>query len=344
MKALILTAGLASRLSPLSAHIPKTMMPVANRPIIGHLLDRLRRAGVSRVGITYGPRLLSLRSFLEENADPVIDVDWLYESQPLGSGGALRMHRKFFTDGPVLVLHCDIISEVDLDSMMRQHAEQPAPVTVAVSPRAPGEWSGDVVVARGIKALSYHFQPCQPVQSALGTCGTWIIEPAALDLVPTDQSDFNRDVLARLPGQGHCMHVYRSGRIYHRDFGVFDSFHRGNLDAVRGLAGVALPDPTQAEPPCPVARGPVLLGPNVSVGPGAVIHGPAVIGQNAVIGAEAQIVASVVLPGAVVPPRTLVATGVIGGPGAHLLEVLSRYRLDDAAAVGRLFPAGPWPP
>jgi NDP-sugar pyrophosphorylase family protein len=335
VRAIVLAAGMATRLSPLSSHVPKALVPVANQPILGHELMALRDAGVTQVGITYGPATRLLAEYFGDGRDYGMDITWLWEPAPLGTGGALRHNREFFGGEPVMVVPADILLEADLPGVMAQHRAQLAGVTLVVAPRDLTRWAGDVVVAEGTRGTAYHFKPGRDVGSDLGSCGTWIVEPAVLDLIPDGFVDFSSGFLPRLPTAGCSLGVYHAGDVYQRDFGEFWSFHAGNLEVISGRACVPLPAGTDGGSDPAVARGPVLIGEDAVIEPGAKVYGPAVIGPAAVVSAGSQVVASVVLPGARIPVGMLAAHGVFGDP-AGVTAVMMRYRDGWSRCPGQL--------
>jgi NDP-sugar pyrophosphorylase family protein len=335
MKAIVLASGAASRLSPLSSHVPKALVPVANQPIMGHEIMALRDAGITEIGITYGPHTLEVVAHFGDGAEYGVRITWLWEPEPLGTGGALRLNREFFAGEPVVVVPADILLEADLTAVIAQHLAGPCGVTLVVAPRDLRRWNGDVVVAEGAEGTSYHFKPGAHVGSDLGSLGTWIVEPPTLDLIPDGFVDFSRDFLPRLPMAGCSLGVYNAGNVYQRDFGEFPSYHAGNLEVISGQSPVRLPEGDHWASDPAVARGPVLIGRDAVLEPGARVHGPAIIGPAAVVAAGAEVVASVVLPGGVIPGGMLAANGVFGDLG-KVTRAMAQYRDGWSRCPGRL--------
>jgi NDP-sugar pyrophosphorylase family protein len=339
VKALVLAGGMATRLEPLSARIPKALVPVANRPVLSHVLRNLKAAAITDIGITCSPGAEAMTGYFGTGQEHGVSITWLREPVPAGTGGALRDNREFFEGEPVLVVPADIIAAIDITALIADYLRYPAAVTLTVAPRDLSSWNGDIVVADGPDGVSYHFKPGRNALSDLGSLGTWIVDPRALDLIPAGFADFSSDILPRLPVPGCGLGVYDAGDIYQRDFGVFHSFHAGNLEAVRGLAGVELPRAVPVGDRDAVAHGPVLIGADAVIEPGAHIYGPAVIGPAATVSAGAQVVASVILPGAHIPPGMIAAFGVFGNPSC-LLEAMMRYRAGADKSTEQLVASG----
>jgi NDP-sugar pyrophosphorylase family protein len=335
MRAIVLASGAATRLSPLSSYVPKALAPVANQPVLGHELIALREAGITDVGITHGPHTRDVVEYFGDGGDYGVTITWLWEPEPLGTGGALRLNRDFFAGEPAVVVPADIITDIDIPALIAQHQAAPCGVTLAAAPRDLRQWNGDVVVAEGSSGTSYHFKPRASVGSDLGSLGTWVVDPAVLDLIPDGFVDFSGGFLPRLPAPGCALGVFNAGTVYQRDFGEFPSYHAGNLEVISGRACVSLPEGA-AEGAVPgIVRGPVLIGADAVIEPGARIYGPAVIGPAAVIRPGAEVVSSVVLPGAVIPAGMLAAHGVFGDPQS-ITTVMTRYRDGWSRCPGRL--------
>jgi NDP-sugar pyrophosphorylase family protein len=325
MRAIVLASGAATRLFPLSSYVPKALAPVANQPVLGHELIALREAGITDVGITYGPHTRDVVEYFGDGGDYGVAITWLWEPAPLGTGGALLLNRDFFAGEPAVVVPADIITDIDIPALIAQHQARPCGVTLATASRDQKEWNGDVVVAEGTIGMSYHFKPPASVGSDLGSLGTWIVDPATLSLIPDGFVDFSSGFLPLLPMRDCALGVFNAGSVYQRDFGEFPSYHAGNLEVISGraCAGLLAGTPDAAVPG--IARGPVLIGTDAVLEPGARIYGPAVIGPAAVVRSGAEVVSSVVLPGGVIPGGMLAAHGVFGDP-QNITAVMMRYR------------------
>jgi NDP-sugar pyrophosphorylase family protein len=331
MRALVLAAGAATRLRPLSPDLPKPLAPVANRPVLAWVLDHLDSAGVTEIGVIVPAGALSLYQRVLGGRTPAgTPITWLGEPQPVGSAGALRDQRAFIGHGPVLVVPADIICPVDLRDLIAHHAAHPRPVTVAASWRDARVWDGDILVPHPGHTARYLFKPGPQAPSRLGSTGTWLIEPALLDRIPpAGFVDLSSQTLPALsPSE---VGLFDAGEVYLRDVGTVATLLRGNLDAVQHVTRAPLP-PTlpgtrvMAEPGAvieggAVVDGPVLIGAGALVRSGARLLGPAVIGAGAVLGVNCQVERALVLPGAVVAPDQKVS-GEVAGDGATAVRTL----------------------
>lgn len=330
----MLAGGLGTRLAPLTDALPKPLAPVLNYPLIGHVLGGLRRAGVRDIGVTVRPYADQLRGYLGDGRQLGVNLTWLQDTALVGTGGSLRDHAWFFEDEPALVVTADMLSDIDLPAVIRHHRTHPAAVTVVVHPVDLATWPGDIVDTDRHHGLVYQFKPGPDrALSNLGSTGTWIVDPAILDDLPAGHLDFSSDVLPHLPTDHRSLGVYDAGPTRLRDFGQFDTYHQGNLEALVGHhainpAGTLVGPRIWTEPgtridPNATLTGPLAIGHDATIGPGARLTGPSIIGHDATIGARAAVHRSVVLPAATIPHDTLVANAVIGDPNQVLASLLA---------------------
>ncbi|MFI6149105.1 sugar phosphate nucleotidyltransferase [Streptomyces sp. NPDC051109] len=327
MKAFILAAGLGERLRPLTGALPKPLVPVFNRPVIGHVIDALFAAGCTEIGVNVHAFPDKMTAYLTEHRADAGRLSVFHEEELLGSVGTIRRCREFFADGPVLVTCADIISTTDFAGLIAQHMRRRPAVTMAGVP-VTADWSGDYVeTSDGISVRSFSYKPGKPVgDSVTGCFGTWIAEPGLLDGVAADAFDVSRDVLTALPSGARTMDVFEDDRVRLCDVGQYELLHLANT---KGIEGVFRTDhrAREAAPgvydqgdtdlgPAAVVTGPVLLGREVVLGDGCELSGPLVVGHRAVIGAGARVVDSVLLPGCAVPDGALVENTVYGDPAA----------------------------
>jgi D-glycero-alpha-D-manno-heptose 1-phosphate guanylyltransferase len=131
MEAIVLAGGLGTRLASRLQGLPKPMAPVAGRPFLEILLTQLRRSGCTRVLLSVGHQ----HTVIQEHFGAAFDgmsIDYVVESVPLGTGGAIRLALAQAREESVLVLNGDTFLDADYAAMMRFHAGCGAEATLAV--------------------------------------------------------------------------------------------------------------------------------------------------------------------------------------------------------------------
>src|SRR5580700_5131052 len=141
MKAMVLAAGLGTRLRPLTDDCPKALVTVAGRTMLDICLSRLRQFGVDQVIVNTHHYAEMIREFLETNENFGMRIEISHEEELLDTGGGLKKAAWFFLEdgpdatGPFLLHNVDVISTIDLGRMVRFHAERDALATMAVQDR-----------------------------------------------------------------------------------------------------------------------------------------------------------------------------------------------------------------
>ena len=136
MKAMILAAGLGTRLRPLTDTLPKALLPIAGRPMLEHVIRRLKRFGVDAIIINVHHHPQQIIDFVREKNDFGIRIEVSVEDELLDTGGGLQRAAWFFDDGaPFLVHNVDVLTDLDLGAMLEQHRQSGALATLAVRQR-----------------------------------------------------------------------------------------------------------------------------------------------------------------------------------------------------------------
>jgi mannose-1-phosphate guanylyltransferase len=132
--ALVLAAGLGTRLAPLSAVRAKAALPVAGRPLIVRILQQLHRAGVRRVVINLHHRADTITRVVGDGAQLGIEVRYSWETQILGSGGGPARALPLLAADRFFIVNGDTLTDVDLSALANAHARSGALATLAVAP------------------------------------------------------------------------------------------------------------------------------------------------------------------------------------------------------------------
>ncbi|WP_072532080.1 nucleotidyltransferase family protein [Bacteroides ilei] len=137
MKAMIFAAGLGTRLKPLTDHMPKALVPVAGKPMLEHVILKLKAAGFTELVINihhFGEQIIG---FLEANRNFGLTIHISDERDMLlDTGGGIKKARNFFSgDEPFLVHNVDILSDTDLKALYEYHLHSGNDATLLASPR-----------------------------------------------------------------------------------------------------------------------------------------------------------------------------------------------------------------
>lgn len=183
---LILTAGLGTRLRPLTWLRAKPALPVAGVPLVNRILGWVRDAGVRRVVLNLHHLPETIRSAVAESTWGGLEIAYSFEDPILGSAGGPKRALPLLGASPVLVVNGDTLTDVDLAAIVAAHSETGALVTMAVVPNAEPERYGGVVVDEGGSVTG--FVPRGAPHSSWHFVGVQALDAAALASVPTDRA------------------------------------------------------------------------------------------------------------------------------------------------------------
>src|SRR5438128_2325259 len=129
-KAIVMAGGQGMRLRPLTLTRPKPMLPVANRPVLAHILEWLRGHGFSDVLVTLHYRAEDIRRAFGAGRALGLKITYRVEEQPLGTAGSVKGAEDWIGGEPFLIASGDALTDMDLGALRRRHQETSAWVTL----------------------------------------------------------------------------------------------------------------------------------------------------------------------------------------------------------------------
>ncbi|MGB8224514.1 MAG: sugar phosphate nucleotidyltransferase [Polyangiales bacterium] len=236
MQAILLAAGLGTRLQPLTDLRPKPIVPVANRPLAAFAMDHLARSGVHTLVANTHPRPVEVESALRSACPPGVDLRFSREATLLGTGGGLRKARSLFDDPqePLIVMNGDTLFRPNLERAYAEHLARGAVATMIL------RWtpSPDRVGAIGIDAEGW-------VRSLLGVPDDTRVRES---LMFTGVQILAPEAFAAMPASGCVIRTAYRGWVDRgapvlglvdespwADLGTVPDYHRLNLELASGL-------------------------------------------------------------------------------------------------------------
>src|ERR687891_293733 len=299
MKAMVMAAGLGTRLRPLTYEIPKPLVPVANRPIMEHILVRLGSNGLGEViaNLHWFPD--TIRDRFGDGSRLGIELTYSYEEELLGTAGGVRNVREYFGSDPFLVMAADALTDIDLGGLVEAHRANDGIATQAVK-RVPNVSEFGVVVTGADGRVQGFQEKPDPAEalSDLANCMIYVLEPEAFDYFPDKQEvDFALDVFPALLEHDVPFGVHVADG-YWNDVGSLPEYLQGNLDVLAGAvavepAGEVVEGDADVEAGEAGINGRVLVGEGAEIAADARIDGPTVIGPGTRVGAGAMVKQSV---------------------------------------------------
>jgi len=334
MRAMILAAGLGTRLRPITYAMPKPMVPVLNRPVMEHIARLLAGHGFTETiaNLHWFPELIE--SHFGDGSAFGIELSYSREEQLLGTSGGVRNAAGFLGDS-FLVISGDALTDIDLAAMREFHESHDGIATLATKRVGDTSQFGVAIVGSDGRIQGFQEKP-EPAEalSDLANCGIYMFRSEVFDFFPPPSTskaagpddpagfaDWAMDVFPALLA-GDVPFYSHEIDAYWNDIGNLEELRQGNFDALHGAVAVEASAPEvaagiRAASPLDGAEveAPVLLGAGVELGEGARIEGPAIVGDGCRIGAGARVRDSILLEGAEVPAGGFLI-GAIAGSAA----------------------------
>lgn len=236
LRALVLAAGLGSRLRPLTEATPKPLLPVAGKPILAWTLDRLVALGCEAVAVNLHHRGDKIRRLFGDDYRG-LPLRWSEEEELLGTLGALAPLRSFFAAADlVLVLNGDSLCRWPVKSLVRKHQASGAQATLLLAHRPdPEEFGGGVGVSSGGRVVSLFRgdEERGKVEWRRVFAGAHVLSPSLLPRIADEPADFVSDLYLPLLSEGARIGAVVTGRRWH-DLGTPRRYLEGALDWCKG--------------------------------------------------------------------------------------------------------------
>jgi NDP-sugar pyrophosphorylase family protein len=187
MRAMILAAGLGTRLRPLTNRIPKPLVPVAGRPVIEYALLQLRKAGIDDIIVNLHHLGDQVRDRLGDGSGYGVRIRYSVEDTILDTGGGIKKAEALLRDSPFVVVNGDTISEAPLAKLIARHETGQAMATMLLRTAPDADRYGLIHIDEGLRVRSFLGQPPVPPGApwrAYMFAGLHVLDPRIFDLMP----------------------------------------------------------------------------------------------------------------------------------------------------------------
>jgi mannose-1-phosphate guanylyltransferase len=331
MRAMVLAAGLGTRLRPITFDMPKPMVPVLNRPVMEHILRLLAKHDFTETiaNLHWFPELIE--GHFGDGSGCGVELSYSHEEALLGTSGGVRNVADFLGES-FLIISGDALTDIDLTAMREFHESHDGIATLATKRVTDTTQFGVAITdAEGRIGGFQEKPPASEALSDLANCGIYMFRREIFDFFPAPGTskaakpgdpdgfaDWAMDVFPRLL-EGDVPFYSHEIDAYWNDIGNLVELREGNFDALTGAVqvervGEVVDGYRRGEPEGDEGEleGPVLLGPDCEIGDDVRIDGPAVIGDGAKIGAGSRLRDVIVLPGAQLPERSVLIGATLG--------------------------------
>lgn len=281
MRAMLLSAGLGTRLRPLTYKVAKPMIPVVNTPSISYPLNSLKKTGVREVAINLYHQASQVKEYLGKGEKFNMELLYSEEKHLLGTAGGLKKMEAYFKD-TFLVLSADGITSFDLSKAVQFHRQKKALATVIL--KGVGERFKYGVVQRDEENQIIQFVEKPDWGDAFSSevnTGIYIFEPEIFSYIPSGQFyDFGKQVFPFLVRERKKVYGYLMDD-YWADIGNLQDYRRVQKDILKGETGTQISGKQ--------SRKGIWTGEGTKVSESAILEPPIVIGNNCRIEARVKI-------------------------------------------------------
>jgi len=342
VKAVIMAGGGGTRLRPLTVKRPKPMMPIANRPMLEHIVRLLKKHGFSEI--------LMLTCFFPETIEEhfgdgsQLGIRISYHQDPpggLGTAGAVRNIADIL-DSPFLVISGDVITDFDLTRAWQFHKSEGELATMVLTRVHNPLPFGVVITDERNRVTRFLEKPTWgEVFSDNINTGIYVLDPAILDRIPKGVSvDFSKDIFPKLLGEGQAPAAYVA-QGYWKDVGTTVEYLQLHREIAAGIVELDIPGDKRR-----IDDATVFLGEEAVVSDGARLSGFVVLGDGTRVGEGARMTDSFAGPHCVIENNvrirsSIIWTGVRLGHGAFVggsvissnTEIKTRANIEEGSII-----------
>lgn len=296
-KAVIMAGGFGTRLRPLTMSIPKPMVPLANRPMMGHIVELLKSHGIHDVLSVLYFQPEQITSYFGDGAAFDISMAYVTAQADYGTAGAVKNAQEHLRER-FIIISGDVLTDFDISAAVAYHQAKGAMATILLT-RVPQPLQYGIVMTDADGRITRFLEKPSwgEVFSDTINTGIYILEPEVLDLIPPQtEFDFSKDLYPLMLRNKLPLYGYIADG-YWKDIGNLQEYQLAHADVLAGRVHVSIPGERCDSSYCaagldmaPTATldGLVVMGEHVRIGSGARLYN-CVVGNNVQIGAGAHL-------------------------------------------------------
>ncbi|HEY0079070.1 MAG TPA: NDP-sugar synthase [Pyrinomonadaceae bacterium] len=320
MQALILAGGKGTRLRPLTVYTPKPIVPICNRPFLLYQIDTLRRAGIKDITLSLSYQPSKIEQQLGDGSDYGVKINYTTEPQPMGTAGAYKFAEELIRE-PTVVFNGDILTDLDLERVIREHDERKAAATIVLTPVENPSSYGLVETEADGRVRRFLEKPkADEISVNTINAGTYILEPHVLDFIPAGENySFEYGLFPDLLRRGEKFYAHIPEKTYWIDIGTPVRYLQAHQDLLQNrVSRVQLTERRGAFDSATAAEidDSSIIGDDCTVKPGAQIIN-SVLGQGCYIEERARVENSVIWSHTRVGSGAQVSNAIVGR-GCHV--------------------------
>jgi len=294
-KAMVLAAGLGTRLRPLTDLISKPMAPIVNRPVMEHIIKLLAEHGFKDIvcNLHYFPDVI--KNHFGDGSKWGVNIVYSFEEELLGTAGGVKKVEDFFQEQTFLVISGDALTDIDLSNAYDFHKEKKGRATLVLTEVEDTTQFGVVILDNEKRIKGFQEKPLSgEARSNLANSGIYFFEPDIFKYMPPRGQfyDFGKNLFPDLLEKDIPYYGYKHSS-YWNDVGSLDEYQQGNFDSLEGKVKVDIPgkmikDGVWIGRNCKIQEDviiipPVCIGDDCTIKKGAKLYGPIILGNNTIV-------------------------------------------------------------
>lgn len=223
--AVIVAGGLGTRLRPLTENMPKPLLPLHGKPIIEHVINTLKKHGITKIIISIGYKAELVQQYFGDGHSFGVTINYVLESEPLGTGGAVKLASRNLTK-PFFLVWGDNLMDLNVSRMKEEFYSAKVPLIMALTRREDVENFG-VAKLEGKKIITFIEKPKrEEAPSNLINAGAFIVDPICLQLLPEGKSSLEKNCFEKLAPQGKIAAFIHQGQWFPTD--TLEKYYHAN--------------------------------------------------------------------------------------------------------------------
>ncbi|HMS53999.1 MAG TPA: sugar phosphate nucleotidyltransferase [Fimbriimonadaceae bacterium] len=315
MKAVVMAGGEGSRLRPLTAHRPKPLVPVGNRPIMEHLICHLKHQGITDIVVTLHYQADEIQGRFGDGSELGVQIEYSIEDSPLGTAGSVRKARRMIGEETFINLSGDALTDINLLEAIEFHKQKKATATIVLSRVSRPLEYGVVVTDESGRVTDFVEKPTwSEVTSDTVNTGIYICEPEVFDYMGDGRRvDWSHDVFPAMLKAGAPVYGFVAEGFW-CDVGTLEQFRDAQEKLLQGVVRLEMPESGIGSHIAPdaVILPPVAIGNDVVVKSRARIGPYTVLGDHTRVEEDAQVERSVTFEGVYIGPEANIQSAIIG--------------------------------
>jgi len=278
MKAVVMAGGFGTRIQPLTHSVPKPMLPILNRPMMQHIIEKLRDAGIKDIVILLYFKPEIIKNYFGDGSDFGVNIEYVLPDDDYGTAGAVKCAEKFLNE-EFIVVSGDLVTDFDLREIIAFHKKKESLLTITLTPVSDPLQFGVVISSPEGRIQRFLEKPSWgEVFSDTINTGIYILEPGILDFIPEGANfDFAKDLFPALMKNDITLWAC-SVKGYWRDVGNPESYREVQKDLLNGKVSLEIRGEKKE-----FEGGVAYLEEGARISDNASVEGVVVLGKNSVV-------------------------------------------------------------